>query len=130
MNAIGRSPLLEWLEAARPARIAGLVALLVAAVGAADWLSTADVGFTFFYLLPIALAAWCLGPGAVGLTVLTRVIAWLSVHLVERTLALPPAIEAFNVTMELIVFMSFGLLLASLRRRLDAERRLARTDPL
>ncbi|MGE3174862.1 MAG: GGDEF domain-containing protein [Planctomycetota bacterium] len=130
MEQSGKSGWLTWIERASPAAVTAMMVGVVTAVALADVCSTADVNFTLAYLLPIALAAWRLGIAGVVITVFVCAITWLGVHVTSRELAMPPAIDALNLVMELGVFLAFGLALVSLRRHLDEERRLARTDSL
>ncbi len=130
MDASRPSACLRWIERTPAPRIALLLFACIVAVAAADAYSTADIGFTLAYLLPIALAAWRLGAAAAVVTVLVCGLTWFLVHLWERALQVPPAIEAMNLIMELGVFLAFGLLLAQLHQRLDEAQRLARTDSL
>lgn len=123
-------PLLRWIDRRSPAAAAAIVAALIAAVAVADWLSAADIAFTLGYLLPLGLAAWRLPRGfVVGFAVLCAG-AWLAVHELRRAEPQPTAVVAANLVMELLVFLSFGLLIGAMRRRLQHERKLARTDSL
>jgi diguanylate cyclase (GGDEF)-like protein len=124
------SLVLRWVEALSPWTTATLVVLGIVAMAAADWCSSADVGFTLGYLLPVALAAWRLPQPWVSLTAISCAVAWALVHSCETDGQLAAAVVAVNVGMEVLVFLSFGLLLSTLRHRLYRERWLANTDAL
>lgn len=124
---------LRWTSALdrwpRPARL-GLCCLLVALVGAADLVTSADVAFTLAYLLPVAIAAWHLGAGAsTGMATASTVIS-LGVDLATQNYLPHPAIQTLNLVGQLCVFTFFGLILARLREQLVREQRLGATDPL
>ncbi len=102
--------------------------MLIAAVAVADWFSSADIAFTLGYLLPLALAAWRLPRVFAGGFAVLCAGAWLLVQELRRVESQPFAVLCANLVMELLVFLSFGLLIGALRRRLQQERKLARTD--
>ena len=130
MEPRGEGLLLRWIERRSPAEAAAIVLALVAAVAVADWVSTAEIAFTLGYMLPLALAAWRLPRAAVVLVAVACAGAWLVVHEGRREIPQSTPVLVVNLVMELLVFLSFGLLLAAMRQRLQHERRLARTDSL
>lgn len=130
LNPPEKSPLLRRLQAAPPLAILGLALLLIAGAGAADWYSGSDVAFTVIYLLPISLVAWFLGRVALTLVMVVCAATWLVVDIGSHAYARHATVEIINLILELGIFLSFALLLTSLRRRLELERELARTDML
>jgi len=130
MEPAGDGPLLRWIGRRSPSFTVAIVLALIAAVAAADWGSMADIAFTLGYLLPIALAAWRLPRiYAVAAAVLCAG-SWLLVQQSRRGALLELPVLVANVVMELLVFLSFALLISALRDRLAHERSLARTDSL
>lgn len=122
--------LTNWLDGRPRWQQWALYLVLAGAVGLAELQTAAEVAFTLAYLLPVALAAWHLGVfGGCVLAAAATAIALVVDPLVHRP-ASHPAIHAANVLVQLVVFTSFALLFAHLRRLLDRERELATTDPL
>jgi diguanylate cyclase (GGDEF)-like protein len=107
-----------------------LAAGLVGLVAVADWWSPADVAASLGYLLPIALAAWARGRRAAAVVAVASALAWLLVALSAPARATSTSVAAVNFSVLLVVFWCFGQVLARLRRRLEREQWLARTDPL
>ena len=130
MEPRGEGWLLRWIDRRSPAAASAIVLALVAAVAFADWLSAADIAFTLGYMLPLALAAWRLPRTVVVLVAIACAGSWLVVHEGRRSVPQATPVLVLNLVMELLVFLSFGLLIAAMRRRLQHERRLARTDSL
>jgi diguanylate cyclase (GGDEF)-like protein len=111
--------------------VALLVALvLMGCVTVGDELTGVDVSFTLLYLGPIAFATWFAGPGAGLLLSVASAIASVVCDANDRSVPLAAAVQAWNVSVQLGVFLSLSLLAAALRERLAGEQQLARTDPL
>lgn len=101
----------------KPLDLARLILLLaaIALLGIADY-ATGPYGFSLFYLIPIALAAWYVGTaGGIALAV-AAAFTWLVVDLTDSTpdRVLPSAWNGFT---RLVIFCSVALLLAVLRQR-------------
>lgn len=99
-------------------------------VGFTDFFTGHGLSFAFFYLGPVALAAWYAGRNA-GITF--AVLACLAWYLADIQSEYPrghPAVPIWNALVRLGFFLSNALLLASLRRHLSTEKQLARTDPM
>jgi diguanylate cyclase (GGDEF)-like protein len=110
---------------------ATLVALgLMLCVAAGDHISGPDVSFTLLYLGPIGFATWFVSlPAGITLSIASAV-ASLGVDVATRNIALAGAVLAWNFGVQLGVFLALVALLAALKNRLEAEQRLARTDPV
>jgi diguanylate cyclase (GGDEF)-like protein len=103
--------------------------MLCVAVG--DDLTGTEVSFTLLYLGPIGFATWFAGPAFGLLLSLASAVASLACDNASRpTGALPLAIQVWNFSVHLGVFVSLASLLGALKARLDGEHQLARTDPL
>lgn len=130
----------------RKGRQWGAVAGLFAAVGAIGWLDYTtgpDIGFSLFYLIPIAAAAWLVGRGAGMALAVVAAGLWLLADLAWRGPGLS-AISQWNGFTRLVIYFSFAVLIAVVREDRDrlgalnaqlgialgAESRLARTDRL
>jgi diguanylate cyclase (GGDEF)-like protein len=129
MGRSGLPVVTKWLEGRAAWQQWAACLAIAGAVGLAELQTAADVAFTLAYLLPVSLAAWHLGVvGGCTLAVLTTAVAALvdvAVHTPRH-----PAVLVVNMLVQLVVFTSFALLLASLRRLLQREHELATTDPL
>lgn len=108
----------------------GVSLLLVLLVGAGDYATGEEISFTLVYLAPIATAVWFVGRGAGVAVSFLCALDWLVADAMTRRIHPPPLVRAWNVAVELAVFLTFAALLASLRRRLEAGERLARVDAL
>lgn len=109
--------------------ITALAFSLAGAVWMLDVHTGAEVACTLLYLGPIALAVWCVSPSA-GLAVGTFTILASTLVRAEEHVRQPAAILAWNTLAELLVFVAMGLLVETLRTRLDEQTRLALSDPL
>jgi diguanylate cyclase (GGDEF)-like protein len=117
------------------ARVPRLVALamalsLMVCVAVADGLTGVDVSFTLLYLGPIGLATWFISLRAgIVLSTLSALVS-SAVNLDTRPHPLPLGVVAWNLAVQLGVFLALSLLFGALKGRLEAEQQLARTDPL
>lgn len=112
-----------------PATIALALGVMLS-VAIADALTGPDASFILLYLLPVAFATWYASFGAaVALCAAGAVISLVS-DLTTRPVALPPAVLAWNLVVQLLTFLALALLLTAFRARLADAQRLARTDAL
>lgn len=101
----------------RPLALAGLLAT-VAAIGLVDYETGPDVGFSLFYLAPIAYAGWRLGPRAGALVATASALTWIAADIAAaRELAV--AVSIWNGFTRLIIFNAIAVLLARVRRERD-----------
>jgi diguanylate cyclase (GGDEF)-like protein len=120
----------RWIDALPGGLVFALGLGTVAVVGIVDELTGAEVGLTFFYLLPIWFASWFLGAGAGLALALASVIAWWAADIATRLYSPRPSVQAANFAMQLALFAAAALVSAAMRRRGDRESALARTDGL
>lgn len=121
----------------------GLLAVAtVILVGWIDWFTGLDVGFSLFYLFPIAWAGWRAGRGWALTAAVIAAASWLFAELAWHDLAAGPIL--WNGFTRLVIFCAVGWMLAvlredrieleslngRLRESLEAQTLLARTDPL
>jgi predicted signal transduction protein with EAL and GGDEF domain len=99
-------------------------------VAIADALTGPDASFILLYLLPVAFATWYVNLAGAVLLCIAGAVASLVSDLATRPVALPPAVLAWNLVVQLLTFLALTLLLAALRARLADAQRLARTDAL
>jgi diguanylate cyclase (GGDEF)-like protein len=96
----------------------------------ADWRFGDDVLFTLFYLPGIAAAAWFGGRRRGTAASVAAACLWLVSDLAARHAHSHPAVSYWNAAVGLGFFLAVALLASALRRALEAETRLSRTDPL
>jgi diguanylate cyclase (GGDEF)-like protein len=102
----------------------------IAVVGLADYLSGLELSLSFFYLGPVALAAWYASRGAgVAMSLLSSCM-WLVADLGAGLAYSHPAIAVWDTIVRLGVLAITAALLSALSARLSRERVLARTDAL
>ena len=103
---------------------------LVAAVGAVDLFTGAEVVFSVFYAAPIALATWVLGRTSGLLFSVIATILWTVAdhHSLDQTWA--SGVPWWNAGVRLAFFAMVVLILAALKQALGEEQRLARVDAL
>jgi diguanylate cyclase (GGDEF)-like protein len=111
-----------WLTAAG----IGVVFLL----GFMDFATGFELSFSFFYLIPVAMAAWAMGRKAgLAFSVLCASV-WLTSNLLSGQTSSSPFIGVWNTLLRFGFYAVVTVLLAELRHTLEEERLLANTDPL
>lgn len=99
-------------------------------LGWLDWASGFELSFSFFYLLPVAIATWGLGRSA-GLVVSGfSAITWVFSNVLAGEMYTNNLIAVWNAWMRAGFFVVVTVLLDSLKIALQEERKLARTDGL
>jgi diguanylate cyclase (GGDEF)-like protein len=104
---------------------------LILCIAVGDVLTGPDVNFTLLYLGPIAFGAW-LGSTRWGfaLSGLASIVSNGADLYARQGAPLPAAVLAWNLMVQLGVFLALVLLVTGLRDRLEVEQQMARTDPL
>jgi diguanylate cyclase (GGDEF)-like protein len=104
---------------------------LIFCIGVGDVLTGPEVNFTLLYLAPIAFGAW-LGSTRWGfsLSALSAVVSSGADLYARHGNPVPFGVVAWNLMVQLGVFVALVLLLTGLRDRLELEQLMARTDPL
>jgi len=107
-----------------------LCLVLVAVIGAADYLTGYEISFSIFYLVPVALAAWY-GKRHYG-TVLATVssIVWLAMDATAGHRYVSVAILIWNAAVRFGFFIVIARLITSQKQQLIRERESARIDHL
>lgn len=87
-----------------------------------------EISFSLLYLLPVAVASWVLGrAGGIALSALCA-LSWY--YATRNSPVGLEVIRYWNGLVRLILFLIVAELLFDLKRALNRERSLARTDPL
>lgn len=98
--------------------------ILLGAVATLDFMTGAELSFSIFYLIPIAILAWRVD-GNTGITAATiSAVVWLFIEVISG----PEYSSSFVYFWNAIIRLGFFLLPVLLFKNLEQERRLARTD--
>ena len=120
----------QLLSTQPPASLALFSFLLVAVIGAADYLTGNELSFSVFYLIPVALGSWYLR-GRFGLLVcMVSAATWLVVDYTSGNLHMHPAILLWNTGVRFGFFLVVATLLRRLRSALELQASLAQLDEL
>jgi len=104
--------------------------ILVGVIGAADYLTGSEIAFSIFYLIPISLVTWHVGRRA-GLPIsFLSALIWLICDRAASPRAINMIIGYWNGLVRLGFFIVQTLLLSSLKKTLEREKKLSRTDSL
>ena len=130
MSTALRAEVRLWVNGLSATGATIISVLLMLCVAFSDQVTGADVSFTLLYLGPIGFATWFVSlPAGVCLS-LASALAALVVDIASRKVPLALPVMTWNFGVQLGVFLALVALLAALRRRLEAEQQLARTDPV
>jgi diguanylate cyclase (GGDEF)-like protein len=108
--------------------IAGFV--LIGGIGVLDFLTGYELAFSLFYLIPIALLTWVVNQHLGILASFTSACVWLTADVAAGSSYSYPLIYAWNTLIRLSFFVILVFLLSSLKRLLEREKTMARTDYL
>jgi diguanylate cyclase (GGDEF)-like protein len=120
--------LIGFLDRRTKAFNIGLSFALLLLIGGVDTFTPKPIGFSFFYLFPIALATWY-GTRRLGIAMaLLSASVWMMSDVYSAGGYDNPAVPAWNAFVRLGSYLSMAFLLAALHRSLLHEKELARTD--
>lgn len=119
-----------FLEKQSRAAILVLGSLLIAVLGALDYMTGPDLSLFIFYLVPVSLATWFAGNTAgMALSVLSAV-AWSLADILSSRAGRHAAVPYWNLVMELSAFFLASSVLAGLRSSMEREQKQGRIDYL
>jgi len=104
--------------------------VVVLLLGWVDFLTGYEIQFFAVYILAVSFYAYCLGFASSLLCSLLCTASFLVTDLLGGHLYSHPLIPAWNAAIRLATFSFIGFILDRLRRDLERELHLARTDPL
>ena len=120
--------LLEYLSRLSRTSAFAIGALCVLLVGTIDSFVGSGISLTVFYLSPICLVAWQgVRKDAVVISAFAALV-WLAAEVMSEPPQAGRSILYWNALVRLGQFMLVTLIVVALRRSLDHERELARTD--
>lgn len=116
--------------AVRPPLAVAAAVAAVLVLGVVDYLTGYEISFAVFYVLPVAFVTWNAGqrPG-VAMALLSALVWYLSNSLAGETFS-HPAVPYWNAGTRLVFLSIITYLLSRLRRAIEHERELSRTDSL
>jgi len=106
-----------------------LASLLVAVFGAVDYWTGYEYAASVFYLLPVAYVAWYLGRRWGYAFSVLAAATWQVANIYAGEVRTHPAVFLWNAATLVGFFAVTAALLDGLRRRLEFEKDLSRTDP-
>lgn len=121
---------LAFMESQSRTRVWLLVLIGTLLLGILDFRSGFEISFSFFYLFPVFVAAWLLQRSGGYFIALLSAITWLAANLLAGQRYSSAWIPIWNTLTRLGFFIVFATLLTEVRRLLEFERNLSRTDPL
>lgn len=111
----------------RPA-IVVLSSLLVLGTGLLDFFTRAQLTLLPFYLLPVAVVTWYIGKNAGFFFSLASTLAWTLGYVLTEPVAWNTLTPYWNVTIRLGIFLAVCAIMSEMKRALENEKALARTD--
>jgi diguanylate cyclase (GGDEF)-like protein len=108
----------------------GIAALLCVAIALLDYITEAELAFSLFYVLPVALLVWFVGLPAAAIAALAGAGISLYLDLHSDALFSHAIVPYWNALTSCALFGATILLLRALKRALSEEKELARTDSL
>jgi len=103
---------------------------LVVVIGYLDFVTGFEISFAFFYIVPVAVAAWSIGLEASLGVALLSASAWVLANRLAGDPLARSAVLYWNATTRLGFFVVIAVLLVRLRAALERERAISRTDHL
>jgi diguanylate cyclase (GGDEF)-like protein len=104
--------------------------LLIFVIGLIDYLTGFELAFSFFYVLPISLVAW-FADRRIGLIAsFVSAIIWFLADIYSGQIYSQPVIYYWNTAIRLAFFIIVTLLLTGLKKALEHEKNLSRSDSL
>ena len=105
--------------------------LLVLFIGGIDYLVTADISLSIFYLIPIALTTWYVGEAAGIFISIVSAIAWfIANEFLGESGHAHGGIPYWNAAVRFGFYLVTTYLLSELRSSREREKKLARTDSI
>ena len=120
--------LAAFVERRSPVTRTGIAIVLTGLIGVADYVTGFEISFGFFYLLPVAFAAWYIGQPAGSMVSLLGAMTWFTAYRLSGGTHSSPVILYWNAATRLGFLLVVAVLVAALHRLLRHERALSRSD--
>jgi diguanylate cyclase (GGDEF)-like protein len=123
--------IIDFLNGLSRRQLVVLVICLLTGIGLIDHVTGSEVSVSLFYLVPIGIAAWYLNRPGGTLIAIVGAALWFFVNGPALPVQeFPLFVLLSNTAMRLGFFIVVAVLLSVLRRAIDRESELARTDYL
>jgi diguanylate cyclase (GGDEF)-like protein len=103
---------------------------LMVVIGVIDTVTGPELAFSIFYLMPLGVISWRCGRSAGTQSAIIAGLVWITADILSGATYSHWAVPIWNFTVRTLMFVLIAWLLAELRRSVDHERELARTDSL
>jgi diguanylate cyclase (GGDEF)-like protein len=130
LNEIRIYRLLTALEAMPKSWLNVIILGVVFILGFVDYLTGVELSISFFYLIPVAMAAWVLGKYTGFTYSVLSATVWLVSNLLSGQAFSNMFVGVWNTLIRFGFYGVVTILLTELRSALEEERLLANTDPL
>ena len=120
LSHLGERPVLLWT----------LGVLAISVTGVFDYASGTELRIYPLYFGPVALLAWHAGLGGAIVASILSMLSWTGSNMLAGMRFSSDGIWVANAALHASAFLFVGYLLARLRRSLDRQMQLSRTDPL
>lgn len=107
-----------------------LATVLSAVVAVLDFVTQAELAFSLFYVVPVALLVWFVGTSAATLAAAVGAALSLYLDLHSEATFSHAVVPYWNALASAGLYVAAILLLQALKRAIAEEKELARTDPL
>lgn len=128
MTRLGRSG--GWLSRRRPETILALAVLLMACLSGIDYVTGSEVGFSIFYLVPVALVTWFVSRAMGVVFAVASALLWGIIDIAAGASYSSDLIPMWNALIRLGFFVITLWLLSEVHAAHQRERTLARLDSL
>lgn len=118
------------LETFKKGQLSAIGVGVVILLGIIDFATGFELSFSFFYLIPVAMAAWAMGRKAGLAFSVVCASVWLTSNLLSGQTISSVFIGVWNTLLRFGFYAVVTVLLAELRHALEEERLLANTDLL
>lgn len=119
-----------WVDRLSPTAVQLISLLAMVVIGVVDTVTGPELAFSIFYFFPLAAIAWRTGRRAGLMGGLFAGVIWLAADVLAGQSYSHWWVPLWNFSVRSSIFMIIALLLAELKRSVDHERELARTDIL
>lgn len=103
---------------------------VVTVVGFIDGITGSDYSFSVFYFVTVAFIAWYIGRKSAIFVALSGSVAWSIADIVAKRYNENILAQLWNDVVHLSLLLFGAYVISELKRRLDREKELARTDQL
>jgi hypothetical protein len=121
---------IERLENWNKSLWAVIGSILIVGLGILDFLTGYEISFSLFYLLPISLVTWFVGKRFGIMASIISATVWLLADVLSGNQYSNTFIYFWNTAIRFGFFVIVTFLLAELRKALEHEKNLSRTDRL